>query len=210
MTKIKQTPCGSSSSHRPRGMATARFTGTQREKPKDTTAGEESQDSQDWPDLNNPKGAAATQVGETSKATGEIEQAEGEALAPPKENPPAPTPSDPKPGTSKDPTDTLAVDPTQAPTVDPTQAPTQDPTKATTQDPNQDTPPDLTVYVQSYQKVGKAWLDTVLTNQEQAYDTLFDKLLRIGDPHIEKFPQADKQTVIKCIRDRTGRFLKQR
>ena len=197
--RTKQTPRGSSSSHRPRGMSTAMFTGAQREKPKDTTAGDESQDSQGWPDLDNPEGAAATQEGETSKATGEVEQAEGEAMAPPKENPPAPIPTDPKPGTNQDPTDTPAVDPTQVPVVDPTQA--------TAQDPDQDTPPILTVYVQSYQKAGKAWLDTVLKDMDQAYDTLLDELLRVGNPHIENFPQADKQTVMKCIRDRTGRFL---
>ena len=28
-----------------------------------------------------------------------------------------------------------------------------------------------------------------------------------GDPHIDKFLQADKQTVMKCIKDKTGRFL---
>ena len=74
--RTKQTPRGSSSSHRPRGMATAMFTSTQREKPEDTTAGDESQDSQDWPDFDKPEGAAATQEGETSKTTGEVEQAE--------------------------------------------------------------------------------------------------------------------------------------
>ena len=74
----------------------------------------------------------ATQEGETSKATGEVEQAEGEAMAPPEENPPAPIPTDPKPGTRQDPTDTPAVDPTQVPAVDPTQA--------NAQDPDQDTP----------------------------------------------------------------------
>ena len=42
---------------------------------------------------------------------------------------------------------------------------------------------------------------------DQVYDTLLDELLRVGDPQIENFPQADKQTVMKCIRDRTGRFL---
>ena len=46
-----------------------------------------------------------------------------------------------------------------------------------------------------------------LPNKEQAYDTLFDTLLQLGDPHIEKFTNADKQTVFKCIKDRTGRFL---
>ena len=65
----------------------------------------------------------------------------------------------------------------------------------------------MTDYVKSYQQAGKVWLDTVLANKEQAYDTLFDTLLRIGDPHIEKFSNVDKQTVLKCIKGRTGRFL---
>ena len=90
MVRMKQTPRGSSSSHQPRGMATARFTSASRGRsPEDTTAGEESQDSQDWPDLDNPEGEAATQEGETSKATGKTEQAEGEAPAPPEEKPPS-------------------------------------------------------------------------------------------------------------------------
>ena len=173
-------------------MATAKFTGAQREKPEDPTAGDE--DSQDWPDLDKPTGAAATQEGETSKTTVEVEHTEGEAPAPPEENLPAPIPTDPKPGTSQDPTDTPAVDPTQGPTADP-------------QDPNQDTPPVLTVYVKRYQKAGKAWLDTVTKDMDQAYDTLLNKLLRVDDPHIDNFPQADKQTVMKCVRDSTGRFL---
>ena len=204
MTKTKQTPRGSSSSHRPRGMATARFTQSATVQPEDTAAGDESHDSQDWLDFDNPQGEAATQgKGEASKSPGKSgtkpAQAEGEAPAPPEENPPAPTPSDLKPGTRKDPTDT--------PAVDPTQAPKQDPTQATTQGPDQETPPNLTVYVKNYQKAGKTWLDTVLENKEKVYDTLFDKLLRLGDPHIDRFPLADKQTVMKCIKDRTGRFL---
>ena len=36
---------------------------------------------------------------------------------------------------------------------------------------------------------------------------LFDTLLQLGDQHIDKFSNADKQTVLKCIKDRTGRFL---
>ena len=106
-------------------------------------------------------------------------QAEQGAEVPPKENPQAPMPSDPKPGTSKEPTDTSTVDPTHAPTQDPTQDPTEDPEK--------ETPPDLTEYIKSYQQAGKAWLDTVLVNGEQAYNTLFAKLLQLGDPHIDKF-----------------------
>ena len=142
-----------------------------------------------------PHKGKVKQVSLQVKQVPQPSQAEGEAPAPPKENPPAPTPSDPKPGTSKDPTDTPAIDPTQ------------DPTQASTQNPEQDTLPNRTDYVKDYQQAGKVWLDTVLANKEQAYYNLFDKLLQLGDPHIEKFPNADKQTVMKCIKDRTGRFL---
>ena len=54
---------------------------------------------------------------------------------------------------------------------------------------------------------GKVWLDTVLKDTDQAYDTLLDELLRIGDPHIGNFSNANKQRVMKCIRNSTGRFL---
>ena len=101
----------------------------------------------------------------------------------------------PQPGTSKDPTDKPAVDPTQ----DPTQAPAQDR--------EEETPPDLTEYVQGYQQAGKEWLDTVLDHKEQANKALFNKLLKLGDPHIPKFTNADRETVLKCIKDMTGRFL---
>ena len=138
-------------------MATARFTGTEEQQFKDAR-GDESQESQDWPDLDHPKCQAATEEeGETSKLEGKTgdqpTEAKGGAPAPPKENPPAPTPSDPKPGTSKDPTDPPAVDPTQ----DPTQAPTQNP--------EEETPPDLTEYIKGYQQAEKDWLDTVLENK---------------------------------------------
>ena len=36
---------------------------------------------------------------------------------------------------------------------------------------------------------------------------LFDKLLQLGDPHIDNFYQANREQVFNCIRDRTGRFL---
>ena len=131
MTKTKTTPCRSSSSHRPGGMATARFTSAEEEQFEDA-GGYESQDSQDWPDIENPKQQAATEgEGETSKSVGKTGDqptgSKGGAPAPPEENPPAPTPSDPKPGTSKDPTDPQVVDPTQ----DPTQAPTKNPEEET-------------------------------------------------------------------------------
>ena len=105
--RTKQTPHGSSSSHRPKGMATAKFTSTATEEQQFKDAGGgESQDSQDWPDYDNPKCKATTQEeGEPSKSVGKTgdqpSQAEGGATAPPKENPPAPT--DPQPGTSRGP-----------------------------------------------------------------------------------------------------------
>ena len=116
-------------------MATARFTGTEEEQFEDT-GGDESQESQDWPDLDDPKRQAATQgEGETSKSEGKTgdqpSQAEGGAQAPPKENHLAPKPSEMRPGPSKDPRDPPAIDPTQ------------DPTQASTQNPEEETPPIL-------------------------------------------------------------------
>ena len=35
----------------------------------------------------------------------------------------------------------------------------------------------------------------------------YDKLQRLGDPHIDNFDQANREQVFNCIRDRTGRFL---
>ena len=84
--------------------------------------------------------------------------------------------------------------------------PTQDPEQATTQKPEED-PPALTKYVKAYRQAGKLWLDTVVENKEQAYNTLFDTLQQLGDPHIDYFDQANREQVFKCIRDRTGRFL---
>ena len=163
--KTKQTPHGSSSSHQPKGMAAAKFPSAKAEKKQvKEEGGDESQDSQDWPDMDDPKHQAATEgEGETSKSVGEIgdqpSQAEGGATAPPKENHPAPT--DPQAGTSKDPTDKPEADPTQ------------DPTQAAAQNPEEETHPDLTEYIKSYQQAGKQWLDTVLEHKEQTYKTLF-------------------------------------
>ena len=36
---------------------------------------------------------------------------------------------------------------------------------------------------------------------------MFDKLSVLGDPYIDNFDQTDKEQVLKCIRDKTGRFL---
>ena len=54
---------------------------------------------------------------------------------------------------------------------------------------------------------GKAWLDTVVEEKEQAYITLYDTLQQLGNQHIDNLDQANKEQVFNCIRDRTGRFL---
>ena len=45
----------------------------------------------------------------------------------------------------------------------------------------------------------------MLDQKEQAYITLFDRLLQIGDQHIENFGNAVRKQALNCIRDRTGR-----
>ena len=106
-----------------------------------------------------------------------------------------PAPVDPQPGTSK------------APTGDPTQAPTDDPTQPATKNPDEDEPPAPTKYVTAYKAAGKAWLDSVVKDGEEAYIKLFNKLLELGSPYIDYFDQVDREQVFKCIRDKTGRFL---
>ena len=86
--------------------------------------------------------------------------------------------------------------------------PTGNPTQITAQTPGVEEIA-LTKYIKEYRAAGKAWLDTVVEKGEQAYDTLFDKLQQLGDPHIPNLDQANKEQVFKCIRDRTGRFLSQ-
>ena len=121
--------------------------------------------------------------------------AEG-AEAPPEETPPDPNPTkphtdpapvEPQPGTSK--------------------APTEDTTQPAAKNPDEDEPPALTKYVMEYKAAGKAWLDSVVKDGEQAYIRLFNKLLELGSPYIDNFDQADRAQVFKCIRDKTGRFL---
>ena len=135
-------------------------------------------------------------------------QATEGAEAPPEETTPDPNPTrphtdpapvDPQPGTSKA--------PTQAPIRDPTQAPTEDPTQTTTKNPDKDEPPALTKYVMEYKAAGKAWLESIVEDQEEVYIKLFDKLMKLGSPYIDNFDQADREKVFKCIRDKTGRFL---
>ena len=98
-----------------------------------------------------------------------------------------PAPVDPQPGTSK--------------------APTEDPTQTATKNPDEDKPPALTKYVMEYKAAGKAWLDSVVKDEEEAYIRLFNKLMELGSPYIDNFDQADREQVFKCIRDKTGRFL---
>ena len=114
-----------------------------------------------------------------------------------------PAPTEPQPGTSKAPTE----DPTQAPTEDPTQAPTDKTAQPATRNPDEDEPPASTKYVMAYKAAGKDWLDSVVEDGEQAYIRLFNELLKLGDPYIDNFDQADREQVFKCIRDKTGRFL---
>ena len=202
MVRTKQTPRGGKS-QRPKGMATATFTGGPKAEPQEQPTeaqGEDTEDSQNWPDCEKKAKQGEGTAG-TSKSEGKMgdqpQQAERGAEAPLEEIPPAPQPTDPKPGTNKDPTDA------------PTEVPNHYPTQTVPQDPEEETPPDLTDYIKSYQNAAKVWLDTVIDQEEQAYTTLFNTLQVLGDPHIPKFTEADKQQVFKCIRDRTGRFLKE-
>ena len=102
MVKTKQTPHGGSSSHRPGGMVTARFTGAEEAEQQFTDApGEETEDSQDWPEYGEEETGASKSTG---KPGDQPQQTEGGAKVPPEENPPPPP--DPQPSTSKDPTNT--------------------------------------------------------------------------------------------------------
>ena len=138
-----------------------------------------------------------------SKGKKKVQATEG-AGAPPEETPPDPestkphadpAPTEPQPGTSK------------APTKDPTQALTDETTQPAARNPDEDEPPAPTKYVRAYQAAGKDWLDSVVKDGEEAYIRLFDELLKLGDPYIDNFDQADREQVFKCIRDKTGRFL---
>ena len=151
------------------------------------------------------QGASKSKGKKTAQAT------EG-AEAPPEETPPDPkstkphtdpAPAEPQPGTSKAP----AKDPTEASTKDPTQAHTDETTQPAAINPDEDEPPAPTKYVRAYQAAGKKWLDTVVKDGEAAYTRLFNELLKLGNPYIDNFNQADREQVFKCIRDKTGRFL---
>ena len=131
----------------------------------------------------------------TSKSKGKtsetVAQATEEAEAPPEETPPDPIPLNHNPAQVQNPPKAP-----EEPTQDPTQVPGEVEIK-------------LTQYVKHYRAAGKVWLDSVVEQKEQAYNTLYDKLQQLGSRHIVGLDQADKEQVFKCIRDRTGRFLTQ-
>ena len=196
MVKTKQTPHGGSSSHRPGGVVTTRFASAEEEAEwqfADAPGEEETEDSQEWPEYVEEETGASKSTG---KAGDQPQQAEGGPEVPPKENAP---PIDPQPGTSKDPTDPPA-------TVS-TQDPTQDPTVDKPEEAEVETPPELIAYVKSYKQAGKTWLDTVLNRKEQAYNTLYDRLDKIGAKHKENLDQAVRDQVFASIKARSGKYL---
>ena len=208
MGRTKQTPRGSAS-HRPVGMMATTFTGTGRGKagPEEQFRDAPEEDTEEDLPLVLEDAEQLPKEGKpgASKSKGkQLAQAAEGAEAPPEETPPDPNPTkphtdpapvDPQPGTSK------------APTEDPTQAPTDDPTQPAAKNPDEDGPPALTKYVKEYKAAGKAWLDSVVKDGEEAYIRLFNKLMELGSPYIDYFNQADREQVFKCIRDKTGRFL---
>ena len=117
------------------------------------------------------------------------------------EAPPEETPLDPDP--TKPHTDPAPVEPQPGTS----KAPTKDPTQTTAKNPDKDEPPALTKYVMVYKAAGKAWLDSVVKDREEAYIRLFNKLMELGSSYIDNFDQADREQVFKCIRDKTGSFL---
>ena len=58
----------------------------------------------------------------------------------------------------------------------------------------------------AYKAAGKAWLDSVVKDGEEAYIRLFNKLLELGGPYIDNFDQADREQVFKCIRAEQAGF----
>ena len=204
MGRTKQTPRGSAS-HRPVGMTAATFTGTGRGKagPEEQFRDAPGEDTEEEFPLvledaeQQPKEGKPGASKSKGKQLGDqpAQAAEG-AEAPPEETPPDPDPTkphtdpapvEPQPGTSK--------------------APTEDPTQTAAKNPDEDEPPALTKYVMEYKAAGKAWLDSVVKDGEEAYIRLFNKLMELGSPYIDNFDQADREQVFKCIRDKTGRFL---
>ena len=111
-----RTKHGGSSSHRPIGMATARFASAKEEAERqfaDAPEGEETENSQEWPDYGEEETGASKSTG---KAGDQPQQVEGGPEVPPKGNPP---PVDPQPSMSKDPTDPPATASSQDPPSEP-------------------------------------------------------------------------------------------
>ena len=208
MGRTKQTPRGSAS-HQPVGMTAATFTSMGRGKagpeeqfrdaPREDTEEEfllvledaEQQPKEGKLSASKPKG---NQLGDQPA------QATEGAEAPPEETPPHPNPTGPH-------TDPALVDPQPGTSKAPTRDPTDDPTQPAAKNPDEDKPPALTKYVMEYKAAGKAWIDSVVKDGEEAYIRLFNKLMELGSPYIDNFDQADREQVFKCIRDKTGRFL---
>ena len=185
-------------------MTAATFTGTGRGKagPEEQFRDAPGEDTEEeFPlvleDAEQPKeGKPGTSKSKGKQLGDQPAQATEGAEAPPEETPPDPNPTkphtdpapiDPQPGTSK--------------------APTKGPTQTAAKNPDEDEPPALTKYVMEYKAAGKAWLESVVKDEEEAYIKLFNKLMELGSPYIDNFDQADREQVFKCIRDKTGRFL---
>ena len=166
----------------------ATFTGTGRDKagPEEQfrdTLGEDTEDSTEFlkvlEDAEQPKeGKPGTSKSKGKQLGDQPAQAAEGAEAPPEEIPLDPNPTkphtdlasvDPQPGTSKA--------PTQAPTGDNTQVPTEDPTQTTAKNPDEDKPPALTKYVMEYKAAGKAWLESVVKEKEEAYVTFIERFV---------------------------------
>ena len=184
-------------------MATARFAGAEEDQPQFADApGKETEDSREWPEYDEDKTGASKSTG---KAGDQPQQAEGGPEVPPEGN--KPLPINPTPGTSKDPTPGTSKDLTDALPAVPAQDPTQDPTEAKAEEVEVETPPELTAYVKSYKLAGKNWLDMVLDQKEQAYVTLYDRLVIIGTQHKEYLDQAVREQVFASIKDRSSKCL---
>ena len=154
-------------------MTAATFTGMGRGKadPEEQfrdTPGEDTEDSAEFllvlEDAKQPKEGKPGRSKSKGKQLGDqLAQATEGAEAPPEETPPDPNPTGPH-------TDPASIDPqpctSKARTKDPTQAPTKDPTQAATKNPDEDEPPALTKYVMEYKAAGKAWLKSVVKDQE--------------------------------------------
>ena len=206
MGRTKQTPQGSAS-HQPVGMTAATFTSTGRGKagPEEQFRDAPGEDTEEEFPLvledakQQPKeGKPGTSKSKSKQLGDQPAQAAQGAETPPEETPPDPDPTkphtdpapvDPQPGTSK--------------------APTKDPTHTAAKNPDEDKPPALTKYVMEYKAAGKAWLDSVVKDEEEAYIKLFNKLMELGSPYIDNFDLADREQVFKCIREQDRQVLKQ-